>query len=128
MRSELVSVRTGHHPQIADITADCQAFLESGADGLLNVFVPHATAGVAILETGAGSDDDLLLALDWLLPREDRWQHRHGSAGHGRIMYCRRSSRHTRRCRWSAVVCSWERGSRSAWWTPTSTTLNAKCG
>jgi secondary thiamine-phosphate synthase enzyme len=84
MRSELVSVRTGHHPQIADITADCQAFLESGADGLLNVFVPHATAGVAILETGAGSDDDLLLALDWLLPREDRWQHRHGSAGHGR--------------------------------------------
>ena len=53
-------------------------------DGLLNVFVPHATAGVAIIETGAGSDDDLLSALDQLLPRDARWRHRHGSAGHGR--------------------------------------------
>jgi len=46
--------------------------------------VPHATAGVAILETGAGSDTDLLAALDSLLPRDDRWRHRHGSPGHGR--------------------------------------------
>jgi secondary thiamine-phosphate synthase enzyme len=51
---------------------------------LLSIFVPHATAGVAILETGAGSDEDLLNALDELLPRDDRWRHRHGSAGHGR--------------------------------------------
>jgi secondary thiamine-phosphate synthase enzyme len=56
----------------------------SGRDGLLNVFVPHATAGIAILETGAGSDDDLLSALHTLLPADDRWQHRHGSPGHGR--------------------------------------------
>ncbi len=53
-------------------------------DGLLHVFVPHATAGLAILETGAGSDDDLLAALADLLPADDRWRHRHGSAGHGR--------------------------------------------
>jgi secondary thiamine-phosphate synthase enzyme len=53
-------------------------------DGLLHVFVPHATAGVAIIETGAGSDDDLLNAIDDLLPADGRWRHRHGSAGHGR--------------------------------------------
>jgi secondary thiamine-phosphate synthase enzyme len=53
-------------------------------DGILHVFVPHATAGVAIIETGAGSDDDLLTALDDVLPPDDRWRHRHGSPGHGR--------------------------------------------
>ncbi len=53
-------------------------------DGLLHVFVPHATAGVAVLELGAGSDDDLLAALGDLLPADDRWRHRHGSTGHGR--------------------------------------------
>jgi secondary thiamine-phosphate synthase enzyme len=51
---------------------------------LLHVFVPHATAGVAILETGAGSDTDLLAAIDTLLPRDARWQHQHGTGGHGR--------------------------------------------
>lgn len=56
----------------------------SGRDGLLNIFVPHATAGIAILETGAGSDDDLLATLHDLLPADDRWRHRHGSPGHGR--------------------------------------------
>ena len=87
MRSEVFQFRTGDRAQVRDLTGSCAKFLanhaESG-DGLLNVFVPHATAGLAILETGAGSDDDLLNALDDLLPREDRWQHRHGSAGHGR--------------------------------------------
>ena len=53
-------------------------------DGLLHVFVPHATAGIAIIETGAGSDDDLLAALGDLLPADDRWRHAHGSRGHGR--------------------------------------------
>jgi secondary thiamine-phosphate synthase enzyme len=53
-------------------------------DGLLHVFVPHATAGVAIIETGAGSDKDLLTALDDVLPADERWRHRHGSSGHGR--------------------------------------------
>jgi len=54
-----------------------------GGDGLLSVFVPHATAGVVVVELGAGSDDDLLAAMDALLPRDDRWRHRHGSPGHG---------------------------------------------
>ncbi|WP_026931660.1 secondary thiamine-phosphate synthase enzyme YjbQ [Glycomyces tenuis] len=77
---------TGHRETIRDLTGECAAFLhEIGArDGLLNVFVPHATAGVAIIETGAGSDDDLLDALGELLPRTDRWRHQHGSTGHGR--------------------------------------------
>ena len=84
MRSETVQVRTGDRPQVRDITAECERFIAGERDGLLNIFVPHATAGVAILETGAGSDADLLAALDDLLPRDNRWRHRHGSAGHGR--------------------------------------------
>ncbi|MEU3708809.1 YjbQ family protein [Streptomyces catenulae] len=82
-----LSVTTGSHETVADLTADCDAFLREVApdgDGLLNVFVPHATAGIAILETGAGSDDDLLAALRTLLPADNRWQHRHGTPGHGR--------------------------------------------
>jgi secondary thiamine-phosphate synthase enzyme len=55
-----------------------------GGEGLLSVFVPHATAGLVVVEIGAGSDDDLLAALDRLLPREERlYRHRHGSPGHG---------------------------------------------
>jgi secondary thiamine-phosphate synthase enzyme len=86
MRSETISVRTGDRPVVRDLTTECRGFLASyGADsGLLHVFVPHATAGIAIIETGAGSDDDLLAALDDLLPADDRWRHRHGSRGHGR--------------------------------------------
>lgn len=86
MHSQTITISTGARPRVHDLTDDCSRFLDgSGAtDGLLSVFVPHATAGVAILETGAGSDDDLLLAVDELLPADDRWQHRHGSDGHGR--------------------------------------------
>jgi secondary thiamine-phosphate synthase enzyme len=84
MRSEVITVRTGSRPVVRDITAEAARFVESETDGLLHVFVPHATAGLAIIETGAGSDDDLLTAIDDLLPAEDRWRHRHGSAGHGR--------------------------------------------
>jgi secondary thiamine-phosphate synthase enzyme len=84
MRSEVVTVRTGGQARVADLSAECARFVASAGDGLLSVFVPHATAGLAILETGAGSDDDLLTALDALLPRDGRWRHRHGSAGHGR--------------------------------------------
>jgi secondary thiamine-phosphate synthase enzyme len=84
MRSETVRVRTGSHEVVHDITRECADFVREHADGLLQVFVPHATAGLAILETGAGSDDDLLSALADLLPADDRWRHRHGSAGHGR--------------------------------------------
>jgi secondary thiamine-phosphate synthase enzyme len=71
---------------LTDLTSACAAFLdEVGAgDGLLSVFVPHATAGLVVVETGAGSDADLIAALDRLLPREEsRYRHRHGSAGHG---------------------------------------------
>jgi secondary thiamine-phosphate synthase enzyme len=84
MRSELRAVRTGGVPVVVDLTDECAEFVRPEADGLLHVFVPHATAGIAIMETGAGSDDDLLAQLDELLPRDDRWRHRHGSPGHGR--------------------------------------------
>ena len=88
MLSELISFRTGGRDSVLDITSECERFAQSAEqttpDGLLHVFVPHATAGVAILETGAGSDDDLLAALRELLPADDRWTHRHGSRGHGR--------------------------------------------
>lgn len=84
MRSELISVRTGDRPAVVDITFQCRQFLIPGAGGLLSIFVPHATAGVAVMETGAGSDSDLLLHIDEMLPADGRWSHRHGSAGHGR--------------------------------------------
>ena len=84
MRSETTTYRTGGTDTVLDITGDCAAFVREQADGLLHVFVPHATAGLAIIETGAGSDEDLLSALRDLLPADDRWRHQHGSPGHGR--------------------------------------------
>ena len=87
MDSEIIRVRTGSRQAVADITGECAEFARSaseGGDGLLHVFVPHATAGVAIMELGSGSDDDLLAALADLLPADDRWRHAHGSRGHGR--------------------------------------------
>ncbi len=79
-----MEVHTGRREAVHDLTARCAEFVRGRGDGLLSVFVPHATAGVAVLEIGAGSDDDLLAALRDLLPADDRWRHRHGSAGHGR--------------------------------------------
>jgi secondary thiamine-phosphate synthase enzyme len=87
MKSEIIRVRTGARDTVADITGECAEFARSaaaGGDGLLHVFVPHATAGVAVLELGSGSDADLLATLAALLPADDRWQHAHGSRGHGR--------------------------------------------
>ena len=84
MHSETISVRTGSQDAVHDLTRECERFVADEGDGLLHVFVPHATAGIAIIETGAGSDDDLLAALADLLPADDRWRHRHGSPGHGR--------------------------------------------
>jgi secondary thiamine-phosphate synthase enzyme len=78
-----LTIRTGGEPAVADLTAEVARFCESRGDGLVSVFVPHATAGVAVIETGAGSEGDLLAALADLLPRTDRWRHRHGSPGHG---------------------------------------------
>jgi secondary thiamine-phosphate synthase enzyme len=84
MRSEVITIRTGTKPVVRDITREAENFIAGEQDGLLHVFVPHATAGLAIIETGAGSDEDLLTAIDELLPADDRWRHRHGSKGHGR--------------------------------------------
>ena len=86
MDTRLIDVTTGSREAVSDLTGVCQDFLRDvGArDGLLHVWVPHATAGLAVIETGAGSDADLLAALRDLLPAHDRWRHRHGSAGHGR--------------------------------------------
>ena len=84
METTLLTVRTGDREVVHDLTGDCREFVAGRGDGLLHVFVPHATAGVAVLELGAGSDDDLLAALGDLLPADDRWRHRHGSRGHGR--------------------------------------------
>jgi secondary thiamine-phosphate synthase enzyme len=76
-------ITTGSSPRAVDITGDVARFVAGRGDGLVSVFAPHATAGVAILETGAGSDVDLVAHLDELFPRDDRWVHRHGSPGHG---------------------------------------------
>ncbi|MER6388700.1 YjbQ family protein [Streptomyces sp. NPDC001523] len=82
-----IDVTTGSAETVLDLTSACADFLRDaarGRNGLLNVFTPHATAGLAVIETGAGSDDDLLEAMRSLLPADDRWRHRHGSPGHGR--------------------------------------------
>lgn len=86
MESREIEVRVGSRAGVVDLTDACAAFLDEvteAGDGLLSVFVPHATAGVLVMELGSGSDDDLLDQLGRLLPRDDRWRHRHGSAGHG---------------------------------------------
>lgn len=67
---------------ILDITRDVETVIRAGS-GIVNVFAPHATAGVAIIETGSGSEGDLGDAIDRLLPRDDRYRHSHGSQGHG---------------------------------------------
>ena len=78
-------IETGGRPAVVDISADLARFASGRGDGLLSVFVPHATAGLAIIETGAGSDRDLLTAIDEMLPADPgRWLHEHGSPGHGR--------------------------------------------
>lgn len=68
---------------VVDLTDEASRFCRSHGDGLLHVFAPHATAGLAVMETGSGSEADLVDALDRLLPRDDRYRHRHGSTGHG---------------------------------------------
>jgi len=88
MRTTELTIRTGRRRGLFDLTVDCRRFVEEAAadgerDGLLNVFVPHATCGLVVLELGSGSEEDLLATLDRLLPRDDRWVHRHGSTGHG---------------------------------------------
>jgi secondary thiamine-phosphate synthase enzyme len=83
MRTEELEVST-HGRRVLDVTEQVLAFAEAaGGDGLVNVYLPHATAGVAVMETGSGSEGDLEEVLERLLPRDDRYAHRHGSVGHG---------------------------------------------
>ena len=82
MDTDVLDISTGRRRTV-DLTDSVRRFCGGHGDGLVNVFVPHATAGVAIIETGAGSDDDLVDTLDRLLPRDDRYRHAHGSPGHG---------------------------------------------
>lgn len=80
-----LTIDTGDRPSVTDITSEVSRFAHGRGDGLVSVFLPHATAGLAIIEVGAGSDDDLLAAIDQLLPADrGRWRHEHGSPGHGR--------------------------------------------
>ena len=82
MRSTELSIDTSGR-QVVDITLQAASFVRGEGDGLLSVFALHATAGLALIETGSGSEEDLVETLDRLLPRDDRWVHRHGSEGHG---------------------------------------------
>ena len=82
MRSILLDVETGSR-LVTDLTADVQAFCRDQGDGLVHVFAPHATAGLALIELGSGTEDDLAEVLHRVLPRDDRYRHRHGALGHG---------------------------------------------
>lgn len=82
MESTVVEVTTGHR-HLTDLTGEASRFCAGRGDGLLHVFAPHATAGLALLELGSGSEDDLDELIDRLLPRDDRYRHRHGAPGHG---------------------------------------------
>jgi secondary thiamine-phosphate synthase enzyme len=83
MDSTTISIHTGRQPAVVDITNKVADFVDGKGDGLLSVFALHATAGLALMETGSRSEDDLIDLLDVLLPRDDRYRHSHGSRGHG---------------------------------------------
>lgn len=83
MKRARLHIDTGGRRGLHDITGECERFIAGEGDGVLLVFVPHATAGLVVVELGSGTERDLMEALDRLLPRDDRWVHRHGSQGHG---------------------------------------------
>jgi len=83
MKSTELTIHTGRRRGTFDITKECADFVSGAGDGLLNVFVPHATCGLVIMELGSGSEADLQATLDRLLPRDDRYVHQHGTQGHG---------------------------------------------
>lgn len=84
METTEITIQTGSRRGVFDITDEVHRFVAGKNEGLVSIFVPHATAGVALLETGAGSDEDLMDRIDAMLPREDGiYRHRHGSPGHG---------------------------------------------
>ena len=84
MDTTTFEVRTGGAFAVEDLTARVARFVEGRGDGLVNVFVPHATAGVALIEVGAGTDEDSRTVIERLLPKDESlWRHRHGTPGHG---------------------------------------------
>jgi secondary thiamine-phosphate synthase enzyme len=86
VNSQEISIDTGGRRGVHDLTDACASFVAAaagGGDGILHLFAPHATAGLVVMELGSGSDADLMDTLDRVLPRDDRWRHRHGSTGHG---------------------------------------------
>jgi secondary thiamine-phosphate synthase enzyme len=83
MKTAELTIQTGRQRGLHDLTSACERFVAGEGDGLLVVFVPHATAGLVVMELGSGSEPDLMASLDSMLPRDDRWGHRHGSRGHG---------------------------------------------
>jgi secondary thiamine-phosphate synthase enzyme len=83
MDATTISIHTGRQPAVVDITNKVADFVDGKGDGLLSVFALHATAGLALMETGSRSEDDLIDLLEVLLPRDDRYRHSHGSQGHG---------------------------------------------
>lgn len=83
MKTERLKINTGRERALVDLTPHVRRFVKSEGDGLLNVSIPHATAGLVLMELGSGSEADLWDRLDALLPRDDRYLHSHGSQGHG---------------------------------------------
>lgn len=83
MQSDILTIETGRR-LVTDVTRQVRKACEGRGDGLVNLFVPHATCGLALMEVGSGSEDDLAGILDDFLPQADRYRHRHGSTGHGR--------------------------------------------
>ena len=86
MESRELEIETGTRSGLTDLTDAAASFAAEasrGGDGLLSLFVPHATAGLVILELGSGTEADVAETLARVLPRDDRWRHRHGSPGHG---------------------------------------------
>ena len=83
LESSLIEVRTGSVPVVVDITNRVAEFCRGKGDGLVNIFLPHATAGLALMETGSGTEEDLLVTVQRLLPGSHSYVHRHGSPGHG---------------------------------------------
>lgn len=85
METTEITLDTGNRPTTVDVTSQVADFCRDKGDGLVSIFLPHATAGLALFETGAGSEGDVLATIDDLLPAEEgRWTHQHGSSGHGR--------------------------------------------
>ncbi len=83
MDTRLLTITSGRKPAVVDLTREVVAYCRSQGDGLLSVFTPHSTCGLALMEVGSRSDEDLLGALEMILPRAGEWRHRHGSPGHG---------------------------------------------